>query len=244
MTRRLFSFLAPGVLVCMFVLSYRVEAQNSSLQPFTATMKEVRFDAAGTERATEIYTYAMRSDGSSVKVVNREFPDGKRYPMRLVMDLSGKKRISIDPSTQSTTTYVLSAFILKKTGSDFHSCMGGKLTPRPKIAGFETAYRNITYGKDPEIKNLGEEWVAPALNCFPLKQVIYRHGEKTGPHNEIEAITVVLGEPDSALFQIPADYAERSPRQVMEIYAKKFPAEATPPLADAAEQAYRNSRPK
>ena len=221
MIRKMFLFLATGALVYLFAFGRTwVVAQSPSVQPFTATMKEVRFDAAGTERTTEVYTYAVRSDGSSMKVANREFPDGKRYAMRIVMDLSQHKRISIDPATQSITTYALPESVMKKSTDELSSCVGAGLTAGPKVVGFETVHRSITHGKGSNAKSIGEEWVAPALNCFALKLVTYKHGDTTGPHNEVEAVAVAIGEPDAALFQAPTGYVERSPRQVMEILEK------------------------
>jgi hypothetical protein len=58
-----------------------------------------------------------------------------------------------------------------------------------------------------------ERWIAPELNCHPLRVVIWdiaADGSRK-PRSVREAASVILGEPDPKLFEIPGDYVERPP---------------------------------
>ena len=69
-----------------------------------------------------------------------------------------------------------------------------------------------------------EAWLAPALNCDPLKTVNWG-ARNDGPFfmlEEIVVTSVTPGDPDAALFEIPANYVERSPGEVQAEYARRY----------------------
>jgi hypothetical protein len=57
----------------------------------------------------------------------------------------------------------------------------------------------------------GTKWIAPALDCYPLKETQL---SSRGSHNEITVTAVAEGEPSATLFAVPANYIERPPSQV------------------------------
>lgn len=73
------------------------------------------------------------------------------------------------------------------------------------------------------IRRTLDKWVSPELGCLPLRIV---HGFIAGDGRLVlssvrEAKAVVLGEPDSALFDIQ-NYPERSPSQVIREFERKY----------------------
>lgn len=64
------------------------------------------------------------------------------------------------------------------------------------------------------------DWKAPNLDCAVLKVIEYRRdntGNVTG-HFEIQAVKIKAGTPDPKLFEIPIEYAEKSPSLLYEAY--------------------------
>jgi hypothetical protein len=91
-----------------------------------------------------------------------------------------------------------------------------------------------------------ESWRAPALNCYPLREKLFLGdgNEKIVTHVR-EVISVMPGEPDATLFQIPAGWTERSPSQVYAEFERRYPAYARgiPPVAVEQDKAYNHHRP-
>lgn len=78
-------------------------------------------------------------------------------------------------------------------------------------------------GRPGVIRRTLDKWVSPELGCLPLRVV---HGFIAGDGRLVlssvrEAKAVVLGEPDSALFDIQ-NYPERSPSQVIREFERKY----------------------
>jgi hypothetical protein len=63
-----------------------------------------------------------------------------------------------------------------------------------------------------------QQWVAPELGCITLEETWTRNGQVEVLH---QAENIRLGDPDSSLFEVPADYDELSPMQV-EARAKEW----------------------
>lgn len=84
------------------------------------------------------------------------------------------------------------------------------------------------------------EWRALNLNCEPIQARI----EERQPdgsykvHNDISTVSLVLGEPDTALFDVPSDYVEMKPSEFLHKEAQKlgWPAEKLPELEQQAQR--------
>ena len=68
------------------------------------------------------------------------------------------------------------------------------------------------------------EWKAPDLDCFTLSSTHVLSVPSGNPvaTTTVETLFVVEGEPQPALFELPAGYKERSPSQLADEYARRF----------------------
>ena len=62
-----------------------------------------------------------------------------------------------------------------------------------------------------------EEWLAPGLDCLPLRvSATLQDSNGSVIGRDVEDVSSVrLGEPDGSLFEVPSQLTERSPSQVM-----------------------------
>ncbi|MGH9782554.1 MAG: hypothetical protein ACRD88_00065, partial [Terriglobia bacterium] len=60
-----------------------------------------------------------------------------------------------------------------------------------------------------------EQWLAPALDCLPLKQIFYVGSTPADVYaaNVKEVTEVTIGEPPSTLFEKPSGYKQRQHRE-------------------------------
>jgi len=79
---------------------------------------------------------------------------------------------------------------------------------------------------------ISDDWMAPDLACFTLKEL---YSVSDGPWNRTTVISLVTGEPPSSMFDIPANYVERRPRELSDIWKTSFGA---PFLPDSSLNAY------
>ncbi len=246
MKPRIFSVL---LVLSFFVVSLAlvkvVRGQLPKRRPFTATAVETRYGSDGVKAYQETYTFAVRSDGSQAKAVNRRARDGNWYEMRMVVDIPRRRRVSIDPITQSITTYNLSAGEAALLALPDRSCQGidgGDANLLGYVA--KRVVENLQF-RDGKVQGL-ESWRAPALDCFPLRE-IDSQGPLGGnsPRNLVEVVTVIEGEPASSMFEVPASYAERSPSDVVSEFNRRFGSlgrplsESTASKLDRVYQSYR-----
>lgn len=242
--RQITVFAASSVLFALAVslATYRTAAQTAiHADPFTATVVEKRFDASGDYKEQETYTYAVRSDGSSVEVFNRKYPDGQVRNARIVIDTSLGKRIVIEPATQSLTTTKLSKSNLEMLASRLTACRDSASVERVKVLGFSTVRETIRWA---DAQDHGDQWVAQVLDCYPLRLKVYLGANRSGSRNEREVTAVSLGEPDGGLFAIPSEYVERAPSDVMDGLSKEFPQAKILPSPQNAVGAQTMPQPK
>ena len=113
MTRRRLSWISIAMAVAAlsaltsFWISRATRAEGRAWIPFTAVMAEKQYQAGATAPVHNWnYIYAVRSDGCWVKDSKRRLlPNGEWVDMRIVMNYSTGARVSIDPLTESVTTY-------------------------------------------------------------------------------------------------------------------------------------------
>jgi hypothetical protein len=66
-------------------------------------------------------------------------------------------------------------------------------------------------------------WVAPDLDCFPLRQsVTFLNTQHAGLHHEDVVTKIEERDPPSSMFAVPLDYTERSPLELQAEYARKY----------------------
>ena len=228
-----------AVLCCLgFVLAFALRAQQTrQFKPFTALVSESRFGSNGQKTYEETFTYAVRGDGSSARVVRREVHKGVAFEMRELVDIAKKTRTVVDEASESKTSYALSDGYVSRVSPTCEVPSGAVVST---VLGYQT-YRLIEDTRfPPNLIKSAERWVAPELNCFALRQRVCKvHVEgAVAPCNTREATSIVAGEPDTALFEVPSKYVERSPSQRHQELMKRFPGMEFPadPEADSVYQ--------
>jgi len=201
--------------------------------PFTAEVLERRLDATGTEKYRETSLSAMRGDGTTIRIIHRTFPDGKTYEFKTIIDVVHSTRIVLDQATESRTTYPLSNRSVQLLVNSTAYCGLNLDTERMTTAGYEALRQDNSTKKLTAVR-----WLAPALNCFPLKETT----QSATSTNSREVTSVRLGEPDATLFVIPDNYTERTPSQVFNEFVRRFPGRQLPPVetTTALDDAYAN----
>lgn len=195
-----------------------------AMRPFTAQIIEKHFGPDGKLTslmgAVNYITIGRKSDGSYVRFLPIQGPDGSYEVLRDIFDASGKQ-ISIHPHMKSITTYFI---------SPIHA--GHELAREtcPPEAGNPTAERSqrldyevVRLREDTQTK-LGVEtddrWVAPALGCFTMEETYIT---ESGSRNEDTVVSIMEGEPAESWFTLPSGYTEMSPSEVASAFAARFP---------------------
>jgi hypothetical protein len=237
--RRTIPWLFAACLVAFFsyYISRRVVAiaDQPHWRPFTATIVERMYAGDATAPVhVENYISAVRGDGSQVKDFKRQvMPNGGWGDMRVISDLSARRRTTVDPSTESVTTYPYSDKAAARLATPPSACSSNANAPHATLLGYDTVMvQTALPGAPGETREL-TQWLAPALNCFALKETMTFHQpDSASSRTTTEAVLVKVGEPSKSLFDIPAGYVERTPSQVFAERARRFPDEP-PAAADA-----------
>ncbi|MGH9431354.1 MAG: hypothetical protein ACRD3T_07410 [Terriglobia bacterium] len=228
--------LAAGVLA----FSHRSQANDSNLTPFTVTEVTRMFDRNGMVRDVDETTHALRGDGS--RVFLRRAVNGSQVGIKTVVNTGSATRTTVDARTESTTTYQLTKDEVARLRSP--AACSAQNTEHRVILGFDTikSIKTFTNGEG-EIR--GESWLAPALDCYALRSTeVLSKKDGTTRRNEMEATSVVTGEPDARLFEIPSGYTERSPSEVFAeaVHRGVEQRNVRSATADALDEAYQSRR--
>jgi hypothetical protein len=237
-----------------FVLAYRtnLEAQvpafgpgtvpDSTFTPYLAHAATTYFDRKGNELEVTHETHARRGDGSIVHIFNLKSPAGEYSQARKLKDFRSQREVVLEPFTKSATSYYLSdkqVYNLRRVQS--LSC--ASLFPQMeetniRIMGMR-ATRVVDEGRGFRIESL----VSAELGCLVLKDTAVH---PSGARSETVINQLTVGEPPEEMFQLPADFVERSPEQVEHEYRLMFPGNKL--FGDVAlkgmEQRYFDSRKK
>jgi hypothetical protein len=216
-----FAILFFGILVS-FPLG---EATGQMRAAYTAKTVEKRFSPSGVETETEFITDVVKSDGSQVKIT-RKIADTKQWvDVKTIIDLKSRQRIELEPLTESKTTSALSARYAQYLQTKPKACADGSSLERSQVQGQEAIRVQNDYNLPSGEVDRVERWLAPALDCFPLREKISR-GPKSGPFTlkmtrDVTALT--LGDPDPSLFQVKPNFKERSASEVAAEFKRKYP---------------------
>lgn len=194
------------------------QVQTTSFEPFTAVLVTSHEDNTGARNDTETSLTAVRSDGSraemSVAVGNES--EGTKT----LLDVTNKRRVTIDPKTASQTTYPMSAAAVEDALRG-HLCPGQLKGEHSTMLGYDVVKVTDLMPNTPAAQQRVDLWIAPALNCFPLREEAFllKEGEVKA-RNISTVISISKGDPDPTLFQVPPGLTERSPSAVMAARAK------------------------
>ena len=197
---------------------------------FTVTIQESALDRSGKTVRAQTVVFAVRGDGSTVRARTLKKPGNRgAATQRLITDLARAEEVSIDDLTDSINTVPLLSQAV-----EFHrrpaECTSENPPVRASLLGYEVVR---------DVKNIGssqgrifrkEEWRAPALDCFPLKDTLFLGRTEADLYiaKVDEVLQVTLGEPSASLFERPAGYFERSPLQWRQEFARRYPGAVCP----------------
>lgn len=209
-----------------FVITERAILAQTAVA-FTATRRDVAYDQSGAQKLDQTIILAVRGDGSTVRSVTVMKPGGRGLAeQRTVTDLHRGAEISVSGVTESLTTFPLSPkVVLRLKARAVNGCQNVDRSDKSTILGYNVF--RFTYNSklfDNSIMKT-EEWVAPDLNCMPLKAVV-RVGKSEAEMrlSNVEEVTEIkMGEPDASLFAIPPSYTELTPSQVTEEFNRRYP---------------------
>jgi hypothetical protein len=260
--------LLAGVLAFRFVNSpywtiQRVEASARNFTPYAVSLMETTVDSTGA-RIQARRVAAMRSDGSMIEINQSLDKDGGIvYDQR---KLTWADRLTVDFMPQlrakSTRRSPASAFALFYTGMKrvaseqclatlsgerTRDTMGEVLVNTETVGAWRAVHTRISQPNSPVI----DSWYAPELGCALVRQVIgYQNSSQTGALIQGQSEKVIewalAGEPDSALFAVPADYEEMPPSELAGRQAERRTGSRSclnPEIQKAADERYFAQRP-
>ena len=157
--------------IALLIISLQVAAaqieQSGAEQPFTISVMSIHQDGNGLELNRQATLFARNSRGSTVEW--RAPLAGTQSGNRIIVNLESHQRIAIDVVTESLTTYQLSndAIALIKQAQAGCSNKG----TRESISGIDVFKIDNTHPLGPSRSIRIEQWTAPALGCFVLREI-------------------------------------------------------------------------
>jgi hypothetical protein len=228
--------LVASLCLGFFVRYERVHAQGTRL-PRTLTRITRMLDANAVPREVDTEILATRSDGSlgrrSIKVTSLGVPDSKVVETREIVDAVARKRTSLEVLSNSKSTFPMNDTEVKKfTGAPDKSCatfadakMKVVVTPVPEpssLLGYSVIKVTLSVTETSDRSMSVERWLSPELDCEALREVatmiLKRDGSKYVTTKEV--VSLLIGEPEQGLFEIPTDAVERSPSEVLAAVAQ------------------------
>lgn len=222
-------------------------ASPTGLKAFVIHQRELSFSRDSKQPpAVTDFTIAQSGDGSRTReftISGRWSPNGREGTSVDIWNIAKRRYINVEPFTQSISTFPMSDERISDLLRSAHACedirpllASGNL-PSKTMLGYRV-FEIVKREQDPITST---SWVAPDLNCFPLKKTeVYPGGYK----NDWTVVKLVEGEPPASMFTPPAGYMERSPAQVETLYEKLFGGKELYPkqMAEHAEREYRKGR--
>jgi hypothetical protein len=187
--------------------------------PFTAKQTALQVDNEGRQTSIELRTTAVSSTGAQVDTL--DYLDGRPIGNFTLLDLDRRVRISVDPVTESITTYPQSARMVEIAKAALRSCSNDSAAEHRSLLG-QAVFKRVNDSHAGRIGSHSETWIAPALSCFPLEATItfFRDGSRFGQRT-MQTTSLVIGNPDAALFVVPNGYTERPPSAVFAEFAHR-----------------------
>ena len=199
--------------------------RTSDRVPFTITQAHITYSPSGNWPALrrEI-VLAVRGNGSFSQRTKNLSPAGTaRSDRREVYNVAAGTITAVDPLTQSKTTAFLPESSKDSLATPIDTTCGDRLRSGSTIernGGILLGYKVVRTTENSHLPDGGTATTvalrAPELNCFPLREeVTFVAPDGTITVNLREVQSVVTGEPDPELFDVPASYTERSPSDVV-----------------------------
>ena len=211
------------------------------ITPFTAQTTEIEYDNDGIQKSIELRTTAVNASG--VQVDTLDTLDGRNVGNSIILDLNKGVRTSLDPATESTTTYPMNSKAVAVARQILNSCVDSPRAEHRSLWGHVT-FKKIDDRQAGTSSFHTESWLAPDLNCFPLEStvVVFRSGVRMGQKSK-QVTSLTAGEPAASLFVVPPGFIERTPSEVLAELAYRTGTPCTEcPKAAVLDEAYRSHR--
>lgn len=196
------------------LLHLRIKAQADRFGgpvPYTVILKEMVHGANGSTTLGVELTQAVRADGSTVRrIVHKEKGPGSS---ERTVNFSSGVEVAINELSNTKTSMIKSsrnaAGWQRDPGSKCINSFAGKpMTSMPEtFAGEETVagYRTVKI-----TSKVITSWYALDYGCALVKD---RWDFETGEMTEKQLVALVAGEPDTKLFEVPANAREVPPSE-------------------------------
>lgn len=199
---------------------------GSDFLPLTVVETRRHYNADGAELpAYEVQTHAQRSDGAkyyrskAYRLCNGEYELFRETGR--IRDFRQSREVLIDYATESVTTRSL-AYTANYPISRCREGLHESSNDRDEILG-HTVYKTTAQIRSlPGRTNMVEMWVAPELDCYPLRQQwkrVFSDGSVDSSHT-VEVNKIILGEPVPQFFTAPSGYVERPRSEVSRLFKR------------------------
>jgi hypothetical protein len=214
--------------LAFLVAKHAVVHAAESKAPFTAEIETDMYSGSGQRDFVKRTSYYRFGDGSVVYRMTDVSP--KQQPgFTQIMNAGTGSWIFLDPLTFSAIEIKRSVEGVRQRIAELdreESCPANlsSLPDGGEMFGVATVREIIRETEQTDKYLTMEKWIAPALNCFPLKEIDTSalHG---GAHN-LEIVTSLRrGEPDGTLLNIPAGYVIASPLEVEKTHREQTGAD-------------------
>jgi hypothetical protein len=218
---------------------------DAGIQPVTITYHWVGYN--GEDLSNPLYTrteiVAVKADGSISRALrNGPTEEHKAWYGLKIADVTRGQYVVVDQFTESVTTYLTGAMVDQARVKPEVACPG---EPSDPILGFATSVEEAVK-QFPRSEMIRKTWRASKLNCLPLREEVrteWADGSGRKSLKTVSATAVTLGNPESWLFNVPANYKERSPNEVFAEAARRQ-GKPTVELAKGLEEVYRQAQPQ
>ena len=228
-----------------------LRSQMNGHTPFTATLVQNNFGQDGNLIMTGQKVYAVKSNGTHVIATTVQDPEGNPRMKKVLVDTETLRRVGSDETTESMTTYHLGNGAEEVFWHRATDCRGDVTSEHSTIFGYEVVKKVIEHpgmGGNGCVSATQTSYLAPALNCYPLREEYYSDYCGSEPSRLVqksEVTGIVEGDPDEDLFEMP-DYPEKKPSEAIREFEKRYHPEGspgTPPESlSKLDEAYERSR--
>jgi hypothetical protein len=222
------TFLAFALLAGGLKISSKAKTQSGPpsavFTPFILSQRVTHFSRNDEAVKYVDYTIARRSDGSLAKhfiVKDSDSPDGSEGNAVFIWDVPSRQNIMLEPFTKSAMTQIYSPEEVSDFLSSQNACSDAILSPHADRSTEQLLGYPVIRVEETSQTEHTVSWVAPKLDCFPLrKTVTLLDAKQPGRHSDSVVTSIQQGDPPDSLFVVPPEYSERSPLEIQSEYAR------------------------
>lgn len=192
---------------------------ESSIEPFFAEMETKTFKE-GVVAVAARELVGLAADGS--KLLQRPYTanNGEKYDISRVSLVKDGVSYVLHSAIKSKTTTPMTKNEIARLQRPDPRCGLGISAEHSKILGFNVfKYSRTRQSDDADNELTIEAWLAPALGCHSLQTTVWQDGEI---YATTQAKWLRRESPPSQMFELPPDYVEKSPGQVLVSVQERF----------------------